>query len=142
MRALSARISFSNEFGPPSSWLPAARRRAWCASSSTTRSHGSASSMSVAARSFRRIRWLEAITIGSSCQWSRSTTRSWLPRSACDSCRSQRAAVVDRPVQIELLAQLHLPLVEQRLRCQDQNAFCATCEPGLSQQQSRLNRLA
>ena len=43
-------MSRSRAFGPPSCAAPAARRRAWCASSRITRSQGAASSSSPFAR--------------------------------------------------------------------------------------------
>ena len=50
--------------------------------------------------------------------------------------------VVDRPVQVELLAQLDLPLPEHRLRGQDQDPLRATGQPRLPQQQAGLDGLA
>ena len=54
----------------------------------------------------------------------------------------QLAAVVDRPIEIELLAQLDLPLAEHRLGSQDQNPPRPPRQPRLPQQHSRLDRLA
>ena len=54
----------------------------------------------------------------------------------------QLAPVVDRPIQVELLAQLDLPLAEHRLRRQDQDPSGAAGEPCLTQQQAGLDRLA
>ena len=50
--------------------------------------------------------------------------------------------VVDRPVEVELLAKLDLPLGEERLRGQDEDPSCPPGEPGLPQQQARLDGLA
>ena len=52
------------------------------------------------------------------------------------------APVVDRPVQVELLAQLDLPLAQHRLRRQDQDPSGASGEPSLAQQQAGLDGLA
>ena len=50
--------------------------------------------------------------------------------------------VVDRPVEVELLAQFDLPLLEHRLRGENQDALGSACQPGLTQQQASLNGLA
>ena len=52
------------------------------------------------------------------------------------------AAVVDGPVEVELLAELDLPLSEDRLGRQDEDAFRAAREPRLTQQQPGLDGLA
>ena len=54
----------------------------------------------------------------------------------------QLAAIVDGPVEIELLAQLDLPLLENGLGRQDQDPFGAPGEPCLAQQHARLDGLA
>ena len=54
----------------------------------------------------------------------------------------QFAAVVDRPVEIELLAQLDLPLPQHRLWSQDQNSPRPPGQPRLPQQHPRLDGLA
>ena len=53
----------------------------------------------------------------------------------------QALAVEDRPVEIELLAQLDLPLLEHGLRREDQNSLCAPREPCLPQHHPRFDRL-
>ena len=50
--------------------------------------------------------------------------------------------VVDRPVEIELLAKLDLPLSEDRLGREDQDPLRPSGEPRLTQQHSGLNGLA
>ena len=50
--------------------------------------------------------------------------------------------IVDRPVQIELLTQLKLPLLHDGGRCQDQDALRAARQPCLPKQHARLDRLA
>jgi hypothetical protein len=55
---------------------------------------------------------------------------------------AQPLPVVDGPVQIELLAQLDLPLAQDGLRRQHQDPLRPAGQPGLAQQQTRLNRLA
>ena len=55
---------------------------------------------------------------------------------------AQPAPVVDRPVEVELLAQLDLPLLQDRPRREDENALRQAREPRLAQQQPRLDGLA
>ena len=50
--------------------------------------------------------------------------------------------VVDRPVEVELLPKLDLPLTEHRLGRHDEDAFRASGEPCLAQQHPGLDRLA
>ena len=50
--------------------------------------------------------------------------------------------VVDRPVEVELLPKLDLPLTEHRLRRHDEDAFRSSGEPCLAQQHPGLDRLA
>ena len=94
-----------------------------------------------AARSRRRTRWLDTMTNGS-----------LMPFVAIDDLLvtaphrrrripGQLLAVVDRPVEVELLAQLDLPLRTDRLRRQDQHALGPPGEPRLPQQQTGLDRL-
>ena len=59
--------------------------------------------------------------------------RRWIP--------AQDFAVVDRPVQVELLAKLDLPLCHHRLGCQHQDALGLAGQPRIPQQQARLDRL-
>ena len=51
-------------------------------------------------------------------------------------------AIIDRPVEVELLAQFDLPLPEHRLWGEDQDAFRPARQPRLAQQESGLDRLA
>ena len=51
----------------------------------------------------------------------------------------QLVAVIDRPVEIEFLAQFDLPLSEHRFGRQDQDACGTAGEPGLAQQHAGLN---
>lgn len=46
----------------------------------------------------------------------------------------QSFAVIDGPVEAELLAQFPLPLLEHRRRCHDQHAAGPAAQPGLAQQ--------
>ena len=55
---------------------------------------------------------------------------------------AQLASVVDRPVEVELFAQLDLPLLQQCLGREDQDPFRAPRKPRLPQQQARLDGLA
>ena len=50
--------------------------------------------------------------------------------------------VVDRPVEVELLAQFDLPLLEHRLGGENQNALGFARQPGLTQHQAGLNGFA
>ena len=51
-------------------------------------------------------------------------------------------AVVDGPIEIELLAQFQLPLLQHRLGRQDENALGLASQPRLPQQQAGLDGLA
>ncbi|MGC1371681.1 MAG: choice-of-anchor tandem repeat GloVer-containing protein [Candidatus Sulfotelmatobacter sp.] len=51
--------------------------------------------------------------------------RRWIP--------AQLLSVIHRPVQVELLAQLDLPLFQNSLRCQDQNSLRSPRHPRLAQ---------
>ena len=50
------------------------------------------------------------------------------------------ATVVDRPVEVELLTELDLPLAQHGLRCEHQDPFRAPREPCLSEQHPGFNR--
>ena len=50
--------------------------------------------------------------------------------------------IVDRPIEIELLAEFDLPLFEDGFGCQDQDPFGPSGKPRLAQQQARLYGLA
>ena len=54
----------------------------------------------------------------------------------------QLAAVVDRPIEVELLAQFNLPLFEDGLGRQDQDPCGTPGQPCLAQQHARLDGLA
>ena len=54
---------------------------------------------------------------------------------------AQLAPVVDRPVEVELLPQLDLPLLQYCLGHENENALRAAREPRLPQQQARLDGL-
>ncbi len=82
------------------------------------------------------------MTTGSSCHASGAAGRFSRPPQGRRGAADELAPVVDRPVQVELLAQLDLPLAQHRLRRQDQDALRAPGEPRLPQQQAGLDGLA